>query len=631
MEQFDNLPNDLGTEAPQSVEATLQTLTQDLRNLQKNISGQLSQDVERLQREKARLIQDIEALQGEYQSLQTEYESLQSEHKAALSSQQLAQQQVWAKRLAQALATHLQARLSHSLYPPNGDPATLGATQPSPHNATVSGFHNPVENAYQLLSSLDSTLNGALQSLQQDLNGYQSSLSQQISRMHSMERQGEAILEALVNRLSQQLQTELARPQTLNPPLSENGYDGVLPHRLPHPNIQTPTPTLPQPQPRQPQARQPEVRPSALGRPQASPSPSALKKKVGELSNIQKGLILIIFSTLALSIHNVLVGVIGYGGRIFGLLPIDSVLQLNFPNSLLLLWLRMVIVLLLTPLMASRLYPPVWRDIRRFFAARHRRSLFQVIGSGCFLFLSQVSIYMAISEVGPGVAVTLLFMYPLITVPLAWFVFGDRPTPLRFVVMIAILMGVVFTALPGTNSDFLDGGVYIAGIVMALFSGCTFALYLISMKMSAGKLHPAPMMLFQFATIFLLTSLLLVIRPFGGQVVQPASLPALVVSGFLLGGLTLLGYLFGDYGMRLMGAAKVKAAAIAAGVPVITAILAIVITPGEITPGEITLDDKSTLEIVQWVGIILVTIGAIALELEQIAAQQKASKKTSRR
>ncbi|MCG8366208.1 MAG: hypothetical protein MJA27_23090, partial [Pseudanabaenales cyanobacterium] len=82
---------------------------------------------------------------------------------------------------------------------------------------------------------------------------------------------------------------------------------------------------------------------------------------------------------------------------------------------------------------------------------------------------------------------------------------------------------------------------------------------------------------------------------------------------------------------RLMGAAKVKAAAIAAGVPVITAILAIVITPGEITPGEITPDDKSTLEIVQWVGVILVTIGAIALELEQMAAQQKASKKTPRR
>ena len=616
MEQFDNLPDDLGSGTPKSVEATLQTITQDLRNLQQNFSGQLSQDVERLQREKARLIQDIEALQGEYLSLQTDYKSLQSDHKAALSSQQLAQQQVWAKRLAQALATHLQARLTHSLNPAAGD---LGTTQPS-FPVSASGLPNPVENAYQLLSSLDSTLNSALQSLQQDLNGYQSSLSQQISRMHSMERQGEAILEALVNRLSQQLQTELARPQPLPPPLSENSDAGSAHQRLPHPNFQN-QPSLPPPQAAPPRPRpRSEARSSVLkGRQPASSSLSTLKQRVGGLSKLQKGLILIIFSTLALSIHNVVVSVIGSGADIFGFIPVESVLPLNFSNALLLLWLRMIIVLILTPLLAMQLYPTVWQDLRQFFNTRNRRFLFQVIGSGIFLFLSQVSIYMAIAEVGPGVAVTLLFMYPLITLPLAWFVFGDRPSPLRFVVMIAILMGIVFTALPAITMDLSGGGVSISGIVKAVFASCAFALYLISMQMSFRKLHPVPVSLFQFVTIFFLTTSLLAILFFGGEVQPPTgSLSGLMTGGVLLGGLTLLGYLFNNYGVRFMGAAQ--ASIVASSGPVITAILAAFITPG----------DKSSLVIVQWVGIILVTIGVIALSLERMIGQKKKPKRTSR-
>ena len=92
--------------------------------------------------------------------------------------------------------------------------------------------------------------------------------------------------------------------------------------------------------------------------------------------------------------------------------------------------------------------PPSGKTCVRVLRSSDKRPLYQVVASGSFLFLSQVLIYKAIADVGPGVAVTLLFMYPLITVPLAWFLFGDRPTPLRLVVMFAISMGIVFTALP---------------------------------------------------------------------------------------------------------------------------------------------------------------------------------------
>ncbi|MDJ0702143.1 MAG: EamA family transporter [Leptolyngbyaceae cyanobacterium MO_188.B28] len=614
MKQFDNLPNDLGAEVPKSVEATLQTITQDLRNLQQNFSGQLSQDLERLQREKARLIQDIEALQEEYQSLQTDYKSLQSDHKAALSSQQLAQQQVWAKRLAQALATHLQAHLTHSLYPSASD---LGTAQ-SPSPSFPAGLPSSLENAYQLLSSLDSTLNGALQSLQQDLNGYQSSLSQQISRMHSMERQGEAILEALVNRLSQQLQTELVRPP-LKPSLPDNGYDGSAQQRHSHSNFQVQPISFP---PSQDSKRSSETRAGALrGQPQQSPQMSSVKRKSVKLFGLPRGLILIILSTLALAIHYVLVSVVWNGGQIFGLIAIESVMPLNFSNALLLLWVRMIIVLSLTPWLAMQLYPPVWRDIRRFFTARDRRSLFQIIGSGLFLFLAQAAIFMAIAQVGPGVAITLLFMYPLITVPLAWFVFGDRPSPLRIVVMIAILMGIVFTALPEITMDLAGGGVSISGIIKALFAGCAFAVYVISMQMGFRKLHPVPVSLVQYIAIFIITTLLLVIHLFNGEFQPPTgSLPGLglALGGLLLGVLAVLDYFCNNYGRQFIRA--VQAPIIASCGPILTAILAVIIIPGEI----------SSLGVVQWVGIILVTIGVIALSLERMAGQEKKPKKISK-
>jgi drug/metabolite transporter (DMT)-like permease len=320
-----------------------------------------------------------------------------------------------------------------------------------------------------------------------------------------------------------------------------------------------------------------------------------------------------VLSTLALSMHNVLVGIIGYGGRLFGQIPIESIFTLNIPNSLMLLWLRMVFVLPLLMLAAVKLYPPVWEDMRQLFRDPDRRPVYQVIASGSFLFMSQVLIYKAIADVGPGVAVTLLFMYPLITVPLAWFLFGDRPTPLRLVVMFAISMGIVFTALPRIYADLNTGTVSLWGVGAAILSSVAFALFLVAMQLSFRRMHPVPVSLMQFSTIFILTSLILIGGSFFGlNPGQPSSAWGLYTSGFLLGLLTLMGYLFNNYGVKLMGAAQ--ASIVASSGPVMTAILAYVITPGE----------KSALSFIQWMGVVLVTLGVISLSLERLTHQQRA-------
>lgn len=635
----DHLPNEPSLQSSASVaNEAIQGLSQDLEALRHKISAQLADDITYLQARKQRLMADIETLEDDFSQLRAEYQALQASQSQLLSDQQIAQQQVWAKRLAQALATHLQARLTESLLAPG---AVTGGD-------TLASFTE----ASERLSALDHSLHSALKAIQQDLQGYQSSLSQQVSRMHSMEQQGEAILEALVTRLSQQLQVQMVQPQRM--PSRGQPTEGALPsgHRPPELPAAGPwgRPASPSPwpqPPRQAPSRQAPAgagsmppqggmagrlsSPTAGGLPPSAPTqpprPSKASPAPGRpapppvaplsRSQIQAGLILVILSTLALSIHNVLVGLIGFGGQVFGRIPVAAIFPLSLPNSLLLLWLRMVVVVPLMVVVAQRLRPTVGQEIGQILSQEDRRPLMQVVASGGFLFLSQVLIYKAISEIGPGVAVTLLFMYPLITVPLAWALFGDRPTPLRLVVMIAITMGIVFTALPRISNDLSTSLVSPWGVGAAMLSSVAFALYLVAMQLSFRRLHPVPVSLMQFSTVFVLTSVILIGGSFVGiQPSQPHSTVGLYLGGLMLGFLTLLGYLFNNYGVKLMGAAQ--ASIVAASGPVVTAVLAYVVLPGE----------KSSLQFIQWMGVVLVTLGVVSLSLERLLNLKRAARRS---
>ncbi|MEA5452731.1 EamA family transporter [Leptolyngbya sp. CCNP1308] len=616
----DHLPDSNPSQPePQSAEAILRVLGHDLDTLRHQVSGYLSEDIAHLQAKKQRLMADIEALEGDFESLQAQHQQLQTSYAEGLSQQQIAQQQAWAKRLAIALATHLQGRLETAL-----TTARPNALQAAPSEVAIS----PLANASQGLAALDATLQNTLASLQHDLTSYQSSISQQLNRMQSVEQQGEAILEALVARLSQQLQSQMVSPSGTTAP-ARNGHSALPPPPVGEPLAGPALPPSPYRGPQPPGYPGSEPPPPPL--PPASHSQASLLRpplttaestptensRRPSPTDLQLGLMMVVFSTLALSLHNVIVGVIGYGGQLLGQISVAEVLPLTIPNSLLLLWLRMVVVVPLLALVAPRLYPNVGNDLRQIFRSDQRRPLAQVIASGSFLFLSQVLIYKAIADVGPGVAVTLLFMYPLITVPLAWFLFGDRPTPLRLVVMFAISMGIVFTTLPRIYTD-LGDGVSLWGVGAALLASVAFSLFLVAMQLCFKRLHPVSVSLLQFSTIFILTSLILIVGSFFGlDPGEPTRPLGLYVGAGLLGLLTLLGYLFNNYGVKLLGASQ--ASIVAASGPVVTAILAYLITPGE----------KSALLFIQWMGVILVTLGVISLSLERLASQRRQAKRRS--
>ncbi|GAB4461127.1 MAG: hypothetical protein OHK0037_09570 [Elainellaceae cyanobacterium] len=697
-----------GTPHSKGVEQILQDVTQDLRSLQQDVVSSLSQDISRLQAERSRL-------QNEVEKLQSQQQTLQSQHQVFLTQQQLAQQKLWAKQLAQTMAGYLYNLLAQRLSQLPGDAAPN--LPPAAQSANS-------QQSQQALSLLDATLSQTLASLQSDLNVYHSGLSQQIDRMQTLEQQGEALLEALVSRLNQQLQTvgtvspsqpaaysptqpdiatSPARPglpesDLFNPPAAPNDDPPIGGDSRSDPFGNRPTdrhsirkefngtpppedlPPAPVPQPSAPTPRSaPTVTVSSsplststlagivlvgllilvgvalLGKLiatllgagtglsvgtgplllltlaaglaywvwQQSRTPRRLSSRAagrvpasgplaGGLPNLaqpQVGLVLILLSTLALSLHNVVVGIIGGPTSIFGLLNLPRSITLDsFNDSLLVLWLRMVVVVPVMVAIARWLYPNAWRDIRSFTLSRDRSLQAYVVGSGACLFLSQVFIYIAIAATGPGVAVTILFMYPLILVPLAWLLFRDRPTPLRWVVLFAILSGVVLTALPrlvqATN-------VSTNGIFFAILSGIFFALYLVTMQISFGKkLHPVPVSVVQFFTIFVLANIMLLLM---GVEEPPDHLLGLVLGGLVLGTLTLIGYLLNNLGVRLMGAAR--ASIISASGPVLTALLAYLITPS----------DRTQLQPVQWVGILVVTLGVLGLSFERMRMQGKSA------
>lgn len=626
MGQMENRPVSNTSENGRTVESILQTVTQDLRRLHEGLITQLSAEVNQLQTEKSHLTEEVKQLKAQQQTLQTQ-------RTAALSQQQIAQQQLWAKQLAMALANHLQSLMVQQMNQMARTNPAAGMGAGLTGNSQLQSDH-----AQRMLASLDATFSATFRTLQQELNTYHSTLSQQLGRMHNLEQQGEAVLQALVSKLQEQLQTGNQGSATvLQSPASGSAYPGATGQEesslsdtvlQPHartgsaaPSYASPSHSLStqveqtHPSYSSPPAHSPQsTASSVVSVPLATPGvPQPLTRLFPKKeTNFWAGFILVLFSTVALSIHNVVVRIIGKPSSILGLPEIGGFINITvLGNSLLILWLRMLVVLPLMVAVAMVLYPPVWRDLSQFLAARDRRPLFNVVGSGFFLFLSQVLIYIAIGQIGAGPAVTILFMYPLITVPLAWILFGDRPTPLRWAVMAIISLGVIFTALPSIDVNKVASGGEV-GVLTAIAAGVAFALYLIFMQLGFKKLHPVPVSLIQFFTIFVLSAIILIfLGPNLGVLVQPEKRVGFIVSGILLGALTLMGYLTNNFGVRFMGAAL--ASIIASIGPVVTALLAWILI-------------NNPLQGVQVLGIFLVTLGVGLLSVERMKLQMKTAK-----
>ncbi|MFB2839787.1 EamA family transporter [Floridanema evergladense] len=551
MAQLENQRQTQGEENPQTPEEFLRVLTEQLQDIKQSVLDELQQEVHKLQSERLSLNSEMEQMRSHYQ-------------------QQTAEQRLWMQQLAQKLATQLQQELRQQQL------NFLAANA-----AEQSG--NQEDNSYELLAALNSTLSSTLRALQQDIDSYQSNFSQQLGRMQSLEQQGEAILEALVTRIRLQLQ-ETYRPERTSsvPRVTSNRRP---PNRLgqqQQPPTVTPAPTAPATT--------------------TAPSPQA--------ANFKLGVVLVLISSLMFSLQNIVVRVLLREQNIFGIFKVGGFITPSPGNSLLILMLRMLLVApIMAFVVAPLFYNNTWRDIKHLGQKSQFGRLLSVIISGFFLFLSQFFIYIALGNIPTGVATTIFFVYPTITILLSWLIFRDKPTFLLVLATISIYIGGFLTAVP--NFGVGAKGNPVLGVTTAICSGLAFAVYIVLIKVS--RMHPIPFSVVNFTTILFLSASVL---PFFGSQVKPTMWTSLLIGTLVLATTTLCGYLFTNMGVPLIGPAL--ASVVSASGPALTTILAFLII-------------QENLQLYQILGVVLVTVWVIGISAENLKPKNPPTQPTANR
>jgi len=596
MGPLDNLPQDPGYQDPRELQRLLESMTREIRDIQHTLMVQLNQDLTRLHAEKDRLRQDILELQRQEKQLQTR--QIQG-----FSRQQLAQQQLWSKQLAQVLASNLQDELSQrfkELAVPVERPSIRGAG-PSPSLSQGATASNQSDSAYRLLASFDNTLNTTFKTLQQELSSYQSSISQQLSRMHSLQQQGEVILETLVERLISQLQEDAGSVSSDVGKLLGDRFAG---QQLPQPAPASPTPYGTEPSQQMGVVERPAPHSAATSAPAPTPA------QTQEQKNFVTGIVLILLSSLIISIQNIVTRVILSVQPVLFLGDMGGIIGPSAGNSLLILAMRMIFVVPGMLLVGSFVHPNTLRDIRQLGNPEKRGSVWIVILSGVSLFLSQFFIYFALGNVATGVAISIFFVFPTVTVLLAWLIFGSRPSFILGLATITIYIGCFLTVPAAAFQSKGDSNIWL-GAGTALLSGVTFAGYVILTQLSAKKLklHPAPYSVINFFVILVLATGAMRLFP---SSVPEQNWPALWGGALILAATTLTGYALNNFGIPMIGAAF--ASVISASGPALTSLLAVGII-------------SESLALNQWLGVGLVTLWVIGISVDNMSRQKQAAKK----
>ncbi len=346
-----------------------------------------------------------------------------------------------------------------------------------------------------------------------------------------------------------------------------------------------------------------------------SPQPQRPSRGAGALPPMKMGLLLILFSTVLSSLYNVAIKALFQpNSLILGAFQVEQLISPTLGNSLLILMLRMLVVVPLMLVLAPMMHQRVWQDLHSLAEsvrgnpsptkASTRRVLILSVVSGCFLFLSQLLIYLAIGQVPTGMAIALFFIYPMISGLLSWFLFRDQPTLFRIGAIASIFIGELLMLSGQANAGIGNNHV---GSISAIASGVSFAIYVILTRICAAKLHPVTFTLINFATMLCLCfiGLILPLPTSSSLIVDPNRLLELILSAFILGVMTLASYVLNNLGISKVSATR--AAIFGASVPVLTVILAGLII-------------QETLSMVQALGILLISFGAAAFSLERIRA-----------
>lgn len=313
------------------------------------------------------------------------------------------------------------------------------------------------------------------------------------------------------------------------------------------------------------------------------------------------GFLLVLLSSFFFCFQNVIVRVLFTEQSVLGLGTLGGYVTPTLENSFLLLFMRMLWVVPLMGFIAPQLYPSTWKEVGQLKEPANRSVLWQVLSCGLLMFLYLALLYISIGLIPTAIALTLFFSYPVFTALLSWQWFGNRPTLLRWGVMVAVFVGSVLT-LPQMNAT--TNHYSLVGILTGLGSGLTYAFYTVLAQKSFAKLHPVPFTWLSFTIALLLSGFSLLVWHLHSA--QLSWMP-LWIGSLLSAIFTFAGHLLNNFGIRRIGASS--AAMVAASNPALTVVLA-----------WITIQEWLTS--VQLVGVAIVTLSIAVLSQEHQVTQK---------
>ncbi|MDJ0693658.1 EamA family transporter [Mastigocoleus sp. MO_188.B34] len=648
-----------------AAQTALKAVTEDLQVIQRNLLKSLREDIKRLEREKIRLADDIRRLQEEKEQLQ------QGRDLGEIQALVRQVAQVLANHLSTQLQSSLESLANRASGVPSGRESNLQLNTAESEQSNAQ-LLDTLQGALTIsLSSLQQEINNYQSSISQQLSRMYDRqqqgeviLTELVERLR-VELEGvtedsltlevsSPPIEATPSDLTSTEEEESPFEIHPNSGIYNRSGDTKLQNDLfPDPNV-NPIPAKPIPAkpipgrevspeeiitpPPPPQSERSEslISPSKDSLPAITPSvpPQIQRDNIPQgrptkqttqapkgLITSPTGLILIFLSSLVSALYNLIIKIIVQpNSEIFGVLSMESLMTPTLGNSMLLLMLRMLVVVPLMFVLAPILHPRVWQDLQNLIKSfrgkasagrkNSKRLLILSIVSGSFLFLSQVLTYIALGQIPTGMATSLIFIYPVVSGLLSWFLFRDRPSPFRVAAMCTIGFGQLLLLVAGFGVGIEN---VTNGSSAAFGAGIAFAFYIIFTRICAAKLHPISFTAINFCTMLVLSFIGLIIPlPVDwGLEVNQINLFDLILISFALGVMTILGYLLNNFGVRKLGATR--AGVFGAIVPVLTVICAGIIIQEE-------------LGIVQIIGVLLITFGVAAFSLDKIKSQPATSR-----
>ncbi|MFK8182698.1 MAG: DMT family transporter [Phormidesmis sp.] len=348
-----------------------------------------------------------------------------------------------------------------------------------------------------------------------------------------------------------------------------------------------------------------------MSRPPSASTPKSSKNSASkpnpskkESSQFLLGIVIVFLSAIFLATQNVISRIFFVPSTVFNSFMLGGWLSPSLSNIVMLLATRMGLMALLLAVVAPRLYNGTFRSLGQLTKAP--KLLSYVVGSGLCLFVGLISLYLSLSQVAAGIAIATFFIYPAVTVLLAWRFLQQRPQRYQLALMLVILCGVVLTTLePATNSPATTSPLL--GVISGLIAGLNFGLYGIFAEIVLQSrasnphtsLHPVPFSLITFFIVSVFSALSLPLMP--PIEVAITAWPPLLSMTLLSAAVTVTGYVLNNSGIRLIGASFT--ALISTSSPVLTALFA-------------WLALQESLRPQQTLGVVVVTIGVAALSLK---------------